>query len=93
MKTHVLIPLCLILSLTACAKERVVLKPEIVEVVRVERIGVPADLTRQLDLQRIPDQATYGDLIGILAEERKTVQTLNGRLAAIESLGESDDGD
>ena len=93
MRTHALILLFLLLCLTACGTERVVLKPEIVEIAGPTKwVEIPDDLVMQEPLIAIPDGATYGDLIEILGLERASKIRLNGRLAGIDSLGDDDDG-
>ena len=81
---------CLSISLMACSTtERVVLKPEIVEITNTAYVAVPADLTTPIAKQERPDgDLTYGDAIGLWVEDRSTVDKLNGRLKAIESLGD-----
>ena len=90
MKKRVLAPLCLLFLSTACSTtERVVLKPEIVEITTTEYVAVPADLTTPIAKQSRPDgDITYGDAINLWVLERATIDTLNGRLKAIESLGD-----
>ncbi len=74
--------------LTACSTERVVTRTEIVTVTETEFVNVPTDLTVPIAKQERPDgEITYGDTIGLWAEDRSTIDKLNGRLAAIESLG------
>ncbi len=89
MKTLALVPLCLLILSTACSTERVVLKPEIVEITETEYVAVPVELTAPIAKQVRPGgEITYGDTIGLWVEDRATIDKLNGRLAAIESLGE-----
>ncbi len=85
--------LCLLILSTACSTtERVVLKPEIVEITKTEYVAVPADLTTPIAKQARPDgDVTWGALAESLTEERATVDKLNGRLKAIESLGKDAD--
>ena len=89
MKMRALVLLCLLSFLMACSTERVVLKPEIVEITTTEYVAVPADLTTPISKQERPDgDVTYGDAINLWVLERATIDTLNGRLKAIESLGD-----
>ena len=85
-----LVLLYLSISLMACSTtERVVLKPEIVEITNTVYVSVPADLTTPIAKQERPDvDLTYGDAINLWVLERATIDTLNGRLKAIESLSE-----
>ena len=83
---RVLILPYLMLSLTACGGTKVVREPEVITQTVREYINVPVHLTRQIDVQNIPDGMTYGEAIAILSKERETVDKLNGQLAGIESL-------
>ncbi len=85
--------LCLLFLSTACSTtERVVLKPEIVEITETVYVDVPADLTTPIAKQERPDgDLTYGDAIGLWVMDRATVDKLNGQLKAIESLGKEDE--
>ncbi len=85
-----LVLLCLSISLMACSTtERVVLKPEIVEITDTEYVAVPADLTAPIAKQERPDgDLVYGGAIYLWSMDRATIDKLNGRLKAIESLGD-----
>ncbi len=85
-----LVLLCLLILSTACSTtERVVLKPEIVEITDTVYIAVPADLTAPIAKQERPDgDLVYGGAIYLWSLDRATVDKLNGRLKAIESLGD-----
>ncbi len=85
-----LVLLCpLILSMACSTTERVVLKPEIIEIIETEYVAVPADLTTPIAKQERPDgDLVYGGAIYLWSLDRATVDKLNGRLKAIESLGE-----
>ncbi len=74
----------------ACSTtERVVLKPEFVEINDTVYIAVPADLTAPIAKQERPDgDLVYGGAIYLWSLDRATVDKLNGRLKAIESLGD-----
>lgn len=85
---RVLIPLCLLLSLTACGTERLVEKPVIVEVTTVEWRPIPADMTAPCELSAILDGMTYGDALQNWAADRAAVEACNAKLAAIRSLGD-----
>ncbi len=89
MTKRALLLLCLLSLSTACSTtERVVLKPEIVEITKTEYVAVPDDLTTPIAKQDRPDgDLTYGDAIGLWVMDRATVDKLNGRLKAIDSLG------
>lgn len=93
MKTRVLILTCLPLFLTACATETVVEKPVVVPVVETKWRAIPSDLTRRCPKSVIPATATYGEVIELWSKDRAAIDTCNGRLAGVESLGGSDDGD
>jgi hypothetical protein len=85
--------LCLLLSLTACATEKFVPVPEIVEVPGpVQWREIPAGLTEPCEKTEIPDGMTYGQALEKWAEDRAAIDTCNGRLAGIDSLGADDDG-
>jgi len=92
-RTHALIPLCLLPLLTACVTEKFVPVPEIVEVPGpVQWREIPADLVEPCDKAEIPETLTYGQAIELWADDRAQIDTCNGRLAGIESLGDPDDG-
>lgn len=86
MRMHVWIPICLLLSLTACGTERIIEKPVPVEIIRVEYVPVPADLLHGAQKQTIPETLTYGLGIELWAEDRSTIDILNAKLKAIQSL-------
>jgi len=88
MRMHALILICLLSLLTACAKERIVTVPEIVEVVNTEYVEVPGNLLIKHQKTTIPETLTYGDAILLWAEDRRIIETQNGQLLAIQSLGE-----
>ena len=85
--------MCLLSLSTACSTtERVIRKAEIVEITDTVYVNVPADLTAPIPKQERPDgDVTFGDLIDLLGEERATVDELNGRLKAVESLGKENE--
>jgi hypothetical protein len=85
-KTAFLSPFLLLL-LTACGTERVVERPVIHEVVRVEWREIPADLTARCPKSEIPDSLTFGQAVELWAEDRAAIEQCNGKLAGIESLG------
>ena len=92
MPINVSILLCLTLFFAACGTERVVEKPVIHEVVRVEWREIPSDLTAPCGKSEIPADLTFGQAIELWADDRAQIDTCNGRLAGIESLGDPDDG-
>ncbi len=81
----------LAIFLTACATERVVEKPVIVEVPGpVEFIPVPGEhLARQKIT--VPPSLTYGEALELFAEALTAIDKLNGQLAAIEVLNDGID--
>ena len=86
MRMRVLALLSLTLLFSACATERIVEKPVPYEVIVVDYIEVPHDLTGGMAKQRIPDGITYGEAIELWSEDRATIDTLNGKMWAIRSL-------
>lgn len=78
--------LCPLPFLTACGGVKVVEKPVPVEIVRYERVSVPADLTAPGQKQTIPARISYGEAILLWAEDRATIDRVNGQLRAIRSL-------
>jgi hypothetical protein len=94
MKIYALILLCLTswLTLSGCESTRIVEKPVPVEVVRVERVPVPADLLIRHIKVTIPPTLTYGEAIQLWAEDRAIVDKLNGQLQAIEVLNDGSRG-
>ena len=88
MKMTVWLPLFLLPFLIACAPTRVVTKPEVVTVTKTEWRPVPADLVTPENPSAIPNGVTYGDALALWAEDRKSLAIVNGRLAAIKSLGD-----
>lgn len=83
--------LFLIALLTACGTERVLERPVPVEIVRIERVPVPAELLVPIAKQSIPDGITFGEALVKWSHDRATIEALNGRLAAIDSLSEKDE--
>lgn len=77
--------------LTSCDRVRIVEKPVIHEVVKVEWRDVPADLTQPCDKAEIPPQMTYGEALEGWAKDRASIDACNGKLAGIESLGAGDE--
>ena len=80
--------LCLLIFCQACAPTRVVTKPEVVTVTKTEWKPVPADLVKPENPAEIPNSVTYGDALALWAEDRRSLAIVNGRLKAIESLGD-----
>ena len=78
--------LCLIPFLTACGATKLVEVPVPVEVTRYESLPVPEDLTIEVPPSEIPDALTYGQAIGLWADDRATIEILNARLKAIRNL-------
>ena len=90
MRTHVLIPSCLLLCCVACGTERVIEKPVIHEVVRTEWREIPSDLTLPCPKAEIGPEMTYGAALEAWSEDRAAIDACNGKLAGIESLGEGE---
>jgi hypothetical protein len=67
---------------------KIVEKPVPVEIVRYERVSVPADLTAEVAKQPIPDALSYGDAVLLWSRDRAAVDRCNGRLRAIRSLND-----
>ena len=86
--TRVLIPLFLMLCLTACATERIVEKPVVVKTTEIKWREIPAELTRRKTKQQIPEAMTYGEALEAWSRDRATIDTLNGQLLGIISLTE-----
>ncbi len=78
--------LCLALSLTACGTTRVVEKPVPVEIVRTERVPVPADLLTPVPRETIPESLSFAQALELWQLDRESVEKLNGRLRAIQAL-------
>ncbi len=91
MRIAALILLFLVPFLTSCARERIVEKPVLHEVVRTEYRDVPADLTVPCEKSEIPDTMTYGEAIEAWAKDRSAVDRCNGKLAGIKSLSAGDE--
>lgn len=88
MKIAVWISLLTLAFLTACGTKRIEVVPEVVEVERIVTREVPADLVRKCAKAGIPDGMTHGEALEAWAEDRAQLDICNGRLAAIESLGQ-----
>ncbi len=89
MKMRALVLWCLSISLMACSTERVVTRTEVVIEKETVYVAVPADLTAPIAKQERPDgDLVYGGAIYLWSLDRATVDKLNGRLKAIESLGD-----
>lgn len=87
MRMRVSIPLSLLCLLTACSQTEVIPDPVVVEVVRIERTPVPGELLVPIPKQGRPEgEVTFGDAVALWAEDRATIDALNGRLRAIASL-------
>ena len=81
----------LLLFLTSCGSERVIEKPVIHEVVRIERIAVPSEhLVRHIKTT-IPETISYGEAIQLWSEDRAIIEIQNGQLEAIEVLNDAVD--
>jgi len=78
------------LFILGCSTERVITQPEVVEIVRLERVPVPAELLVMHQPTTVPETLTYGESLQLWAEDRSIIQTLLGQLVAIESLNESE---
>lgn len=87
-----MICLCLISWLAGCATERVVTKPEVVTVTRVETVGVPPDLTTEIPKTSISEGLSYGQALELWDRDRGIIDILNARLRAIRGLGDDDAG-
>ena len=86
LKANVWIFLCLPAFLTACATERVVTVPEVVEVVRYERVNIPPELLSDCRISPVTDDLTFGQAVGLWADDRASLAACNGQLEAIRSL-------
>ena len=76
-----------LLSLSmGCAHETLVEVPVPVEIVRVERVPVPADLLVTEAPAEIPQGLTYGEAIHLWSIDRAALETVNGRLEAVRVL-------
>ena len=87
---RVSISLCLILSLASCATETIVDRPVPVEVIRYERVPIPADLLVKHNKTAIPDGLTYAEAIELWSLDRAIIDTHNGQLDALRSLNNGD---
>lgn len=85
---RVLTLLFILICLAACGQTRIVETPVPVEIVRVERVGVPHQLLVRYVKTDIPESITYGDSFQLWAEDRASIDKLNAQIAAIESLNE-----
>ena len=83
-----LLLLCLTISLTGCATERIVEVPVPVEIIRTEYIPVPGDLLTPLPKATIPNGLTYGQALERWYSDRATIDKLNALLLGIKSLNE-----
>jgi hypothetical protein len=72
--------------LNGCAHETLVEVPVPVEVVRVERIPVPADLLVTEAPAEIPQGLTFGDALYLWSVDRAALETVNGRIEAVRAL-------
>ena len=80
-----------LLCLTACASERLVPVTKVVEVPGPVRWqAIPKALLKPCEPLPIPERATYADLIEIHAGDRSVIDTCEGQLEAIRSLGDPD---
>ena len=83
------IPVLTLPLLIACASERVVTQPEIVEIIKVEKVHVPANLLIQHNKTTIQaGEVTYGEALEYWSLDRAIIDTLNGQIRGIESLNE-----
>jgi hypothetical protein len=78
--------LCLSQLFQGCASEILVEVPVPVEVVRVERISVPADLLVTEAPAEIPEGLTYGQALHLWSIDRTALETVNGRIEAVRVL-------
>lgn len=83
---HALMPMSLLLLLSGCGTTTVIEKPVPVEVIKVERVPVPQDLLSPVLPGRVPDGLSFAEALEMWVEDRQTIDTLNDRLRAIESL-------
>ena len=81
----VLIPLSLLIF-SGCSTEKVITQPEVVEIIKVERVSVPNELLVKHQPTTVPETLTYGEALQLWAEDRGIIKTQNGQIAAIESL-------
>ena len=79
-----LLPLCL-MACAGCSPATVLTKPEIVEVVRIETVPVPAELTQPCTpLYAQPE--TNGDLLNLTRLLLESLETCDGHMASIKEL-------
>lgn len=81
-----MICLLFLLSLAACAPERVAVQPEIVRITVTKTVPVPADLTAEVVKTPKPASATYGETVELWDRDRGIIDVLNARLRAIQAL-------
>lgn len=81
---------CLLIPalLTGCGSQRVVTVPEVVEVVKYERIPVPAELLADCVKSLVPSELTYGQALSLWAEDRAKLDTCGGQIEAIGVLND-----
>jgi hypothetical protein len=81
-------------TLTGCARERLIQQPVLAELECPEPNVIPSQLLIQRPLQPIPlgiegfSGITYGDALILWGRDRETITTLNAQLQAIEDLNE-----
>ncbi len=78
--------MCLALFLTSCASERIVEKPVITEVVRVEYRPLPAELLMEHGKSTIPGELTFGDALKLWGYDRAAIDALNAQIASIRDV-------
>ena len=84
-----ILPLILLLS-TGCVREVIVEKPVPVEVPGpVEWRDIPPNLLIQHNKSTIPEALTYGEALQLWAEDRASIESLNGNIRAISSLSDA----
>lgn len=76
----------LCLCMTGCVREVIVEKPVPVEVVRIERVTVPPELLHGEHPETLPEALSFAQALELWALDRQHLQTLNGRLRAIQAL-------
>jgi hypothetical protein len=72
--------------LNGCAHETLVEVPVPVEVVRVERVSIPADLLVTEKPAEIPQGLTYGAALHLWSIDRASLEVVNGRIEAVRVL-------
>lgn len=80
----------LVFLISGCAGKKVVTVPEVIEVIRYERVQIPDQLLKDCVKSPVPSELTYGQALSLWAEDRAKLDACGGQIEGIGVLNNVD---